>query len=52
MPERPHSRKVKIEKGTAEVQKGERIGTGPRASERGRDETHSQKKENGERESS
>lgn len=34
MPERPHSRKVKIEEGTAEVKKGEKIQTQVHASDR------------------
>ena len=34
MPERPHSRKVKVEEGTAEVKKGERLQTEMRASQR------------------
>lgn len=34
MPERPHSRKVKIEEGTAEVKKGEKVSDTTRASER------------------
>ena len=33
MPERPPSRKVKIEEGTAEVKKGEKISSNLRASE-------------------
>ena len=33
MPERPHSRKVKIEEGAAEVKKGEKISSDLRASE-------------------
>jgi hypothetical protein len=34
MPERPHSRKVKIEEGVAEVKKGEKVRQQIRASER------------------
>ena len=34
MTERPHSRKVKVEEGTAEVKKGERFQTEMRASQR------------------
>ena len=34
MPERPHSRKVKIEEGVAEVKKGEKVETQVPASER------------------
>ena len=35
MAERPHSRKVKVAEGTAEVKKGEKIDAQVRASERG-----------------
>ncbi len=34
MPERPHSRKVKIAEGTAEVKKGEKVEGAGKASER------------------
>ena len=50
MPERPHSRKVKIAEGTAEVKKGEKISSEARASERKTPDTQSEKQtENGEK---
>ena len=38
MPERPHSRKVKVAEGPAEVKKGEKIRTQVRASQRDTEE--------------
>lgn len=44
MPDRPHSRKVKIVEGTAEVRKGEKISGEARASERRRPDDQGGKK--------
>ena len=51
MPERPHSRKVKVAEGTAEVKKGEKIENAPMAGRGGApfgtDEKTGEKKQEG-----